>query len=53
MGSFALLVFLLGLANGALFPRDSQTRQTKSLDGIWNFRLANSLDPEQGFTENW
>ena len=26
---------------------------SKSLDGIWNFRLSSSLDPEQGFREAW
>ena len=25
----------------------------KSLDGVWNFRLSDSRDPELGFREEW
>ena len=33
--------------------QDSESRETKSLDGIWNFRLSDSRDPELGFREGW
>lgn len=37
--------------SGILYPRDSETRQVKSLDGIWRFRSSN--DSAQGFKETW
>lgn len=43
----------LGQARGgALYPRDSETREVKSLDGIWNFRLS-PQDPEFGINNLW
>lgn len=39
--------------DGILYPQDSETRQVKSLDGIWNFRLAPRNNPDQGFTDEW
>ncbi|XP_046981024.1 beta-glucuronidase-like isoform X2 [Schistocerca americana] len=53
--------FLLGLAawaawaapavgGGLLFPRDSESRELRSLDGVWSFRL----DPgTQGYDDAW
>ena len=38
---------------GGLYPRESATREVKSLDGIWNFRRAPLLKPNQGFDEEW
>lgn len=41
---------------GILYPRESESREVKSLDGIWSFRLdgAQGLqDPETGFKEAW
>lgn len=38
---------------GILFPRDSETRQTVSLDGLWNFVLSPINDPLVGFREFW
>ena len=34
-------------ASALLYPRDSETRETKSLDGVWDFRLADPMEPEQ------
>lgn len=50
-----LLYALVDLANGKgiLFPIESETRERKSLDGIWNFRLAPRNDPDLGFREEW
>ena len=36
-----------------LYPQDSETRETKSLDGIWKFRLSPITDPDIGFNEKW
>ncbi|ROT80408.1 Beta-glucuronidase [Penaeus vannamei] len=38
---------------GGLYPRESGSREVKSLDGLWNFRLAPLHDPLQGFREEW
>jgi len=37
---------------GALYPRESETREVKSLDGFWNFRTCDA-DPLLGFSEKW
>ncbi|XP_064103725.1 beta-glucuronidase-like [Macrobrachium nipponense] len=38
---------------GGLYPRESLYREVKSLDGVWNFRLAPRHDPDRGFVEEW
>lgn len=52
---FLIIVFLMNgrSINCLLFPRDSETRESKSLDGIWKFRLSPALKPEIGFKEQW
>jgi hypothetical protein len=55
-----ILLLLLALAgagvrgqgSGILYPRDSESRQTKSLDGIWTFRYEPQLS-NQGLEEEW
>ncbi|RWS26409.1 Beta-glucuronidase-like protein [Leptotrombidium deliense] len=37
----------------ALYPRESTTREVKSLDGIWNFRESPINDQLSGFRQNW
>ena len=36
-----------------LYPLESETRELKSLDGIWKFQLSPSLNPEIGFNSKW
>ena len=36
-----------------LFPRDSTSRESKSLDGLWRFKLSPKDDPDIGFRESW
>lgn len=38
---------------GILFPRESETREVVSLDGLWNFALAPTTDPSMGHREAW
>ena len=33
--------------------RESETREVKSLDGMWNFVKSNASSPDQGVTEGW
>uniref|UniRef100_A0A2H8TWI1 Beta-glucuronidase n=1 Tax=Melanaphis sacchari TaxID=742174 RepID=A0A2H8TWI1_9HEMI len=53
----SLLVCVLTLVTcassaGILYPRESESREVKSLDGMWNFRLS-LPDPLVGFKERW
>ncbi|KAJ8922926.1 hypothetical protein NQ315_001469 [Exocentrus adspersus] len=38
---------------GILYPRESETRQVVSLDGIWNFVVPNTSNPFIGFDFHW
>ena len=49
-----ILTFAVLVAGGqALYPRESETRQVKSLDGVWDFVLASPDDPDRGFRDSW
>lgn len=39
--------------HGLLYPRESETREVRSLDGMWNFVKGNTNDPKEGFREEW
>lgn len=39
-------------AGGSLYPQATETRDLKTLDGIWNFRKS-PLDPEYGYRNGW
>nr|CAD7454600.1 unnamed protein product [Timema tahoe] len=38
---------------GILYPRESESREVRSLDGVWNFRLSPMDEPTQGLTQQW
>ena len=38
---------------GGLYPRESESREVKSLDGMWNFRLSPLHEPNLGFQKKW
>lgn len=40
-------------ADGMLYPRQSETREILSLDGIWNFISSPNNDLLVGFREKW
>ncbi|KAK7087445.1 beta-glucuronidase-like [Littorina saxatilis] len=44
---------LSALCNGILYPRDSESRMIKNLDGMWNFRADDSSDRNQSFHDKW
>ena len=48
-----LLVGGLGCCSGLLYPRESESRDVRSLDGLWNFRADFSPDRNAGFEEQW
>ena len=39
--------------HGMLYPRESETRQIKNLDGLWSFRADNSQNRNAGFEQKW
>lgn len=63
MGGIGYLVhFVLGLmlvntvlpsTVGLLYPRESETREVRSLDGIWNFLKSDEGNPTQGVRDKW
>ncbi|KAL0605692.1 Beta-glucuronidase [Plecturocebus cupreus] len=38
---------------GLLYPRESPSRERKSLDGLWSFRADFSDNRRRGFEEQW
>lgn len=38
---------------GLLYPRESETRDVKSLDGVWRFAKSRTDDPAEGYREKW
>ncbi|XP_053660796.1 beta-glucuronidase [Anopheles marshallii] len=38
---------------GLLYPIESETREMKKLDGMWNFVRSDSNNPAQGIREKW
>ncbi|PSN44367.1 Beta-glucuronidase [Blattella germanica] len=52
--SLVLLIAVLSAAEaGILYPFESESRNTHSLDGVWNFRLASTVDSQVGHREYW
>ena len=47
------LFLLVDYSEAILYPIESETRELKSLDGIWKFQLSPSLEPEIGFEGKW
>lgn len=46
-------VFCQESTEGLLYPRASETRIVRSLDGIWNFVRSDTNDQDEGFREQW
>lgn len=38
---------------GLLYPRDSETREVRSLDGMWKFAKSDVNKPSEGLREKW
>jgi len=39
--------------SGILYPRESESREVVSLDGIWKFRVSPAEAQDKGFAEKW
>ena len=64
MGSQLLVLLVLCLSNvflicygavegGMLYAKESETREIKELNGLWNFRADKSDSRDAGFTQKW
>lgn len=58
MGLWLILLTLGGTVlhtsvAGILYPRESESREVVSLDGIWKFRISSAEAQEKGFAEKW
>nr|CAD7574317.1 unnamed protein product [Timema californicum] len=57
--AYALLLLRSGVtlarisSGGILYPQESESRDVRTLDGVWNFRLSPESDPLVGFREHW
>ena len=40
-------------SKGMLYPRDSESRESQTLDGMWNFRADFSSSRQEGFSKKW
>ena len=53
-GAVLLLVALcLSGSEGLLYPRESQSREVKIIDAMWNFRADFSSSRNAGFVDKW
>jgi len=51
---FVALAYNVCAQNLGLYPRESETREVKKLDGVWNFRIIPMGEDEDiGFTKKW
>ncbi|XP_017773138.1 PREDICTED: beta-glucuronidase [Nicrophorus vespilloides] len=51
---FCFLVCCISFAKcGILYPQESETREVKSLDGLWNFAVSSYYNKLIGFSEHW
>lgn len=41
------------LTEGLLYPRESETREVRSLDGMWIFAKSDTNKPSEGLTKMW
>ena len=46
-------ILVIGSSSSPLFPRESESREVRYLDGFWNFRADNSSSRDAGFTNSW
>lgn len=41
------------MTEGLLYPRESETRDVRSLDGIWMFAKSDTNKPSEGLRDKW
>jgi len=55
IASFLLSVILVGtsLAANILYPVESESREVRTLHGLWNFKISPPSNQLIGFDEKW
>ncbi|KAG8231746.1 hypothetical protein J437_LFUL012024 [Ladona fulva] len=53
LNSFGFSLTSEDFGYGILYPRESESREIRSLDGLWNFRVPFGLCSDQGIVERW
>ncbi|XP_071443671.1 beta-glucuronidase-like [Hetaerina americana] len=48
-----LVIVQKRLCMGILYPRESETREIRTLDGLWNFRVSSASHEDLGMLEKW
>lgn len=41
------------MTEGMLYPRESETREVRSLDGMWQFARSDTKNPSEGVRSKW
>ena len=52
-GFWLVVLRVVVACSGLLYPRDSESRDVRELNGLWNFRADYSPDRNAGFEEEW
>ena len=53
LAAVALFLHSLARCRALLYPRESESREVKELNGLWHFRADYSPGRDAGFTEQW
>ena len=51
--AISVLLCCIVCSESLLYPRESETREIKELNGKWQFRIDDSADRNQSFREQW
>lgn len=46
-------IISINRTKGLLYPRESESREVRELNGIWRFLPCDDLEPNQGLVEKW
>lgn len=50
---FSILLFFSLSRINCMYPRETITREIKSLDGVWIFKICKQDDQDIGFKNEW
>ncbi|XP_050443174.1 beta-glucuronidase-like [Adelges cooleyi] len=48
-----LIYFIFPVSHALLFPAESESRELRSLDGLWNFKISPITAQNLGFKQKW
>lgn len=53
VNTLVISLFFGNGTNAILYPKESNNREVKELNGLWNFRADFSEDRNEGFIRQW